>query len=219
MARERRRRPYQNGRRDNRRPSDRSNKKYEEYAYVLHYMPKGHPDDKKPMYAREPIIQVLGDTFFTLLELIPRKNISIKIRERIFIGKGPRSVIDHVKGRISYDELTASAKFEIPEVIHEIVKADEANKTRQGRFIQFFNEARPLTTRMHQLELLPGIGKKIMWDILNERKKTPFKDFKDLSERVRIPDPYAIIEKRVIAEMQGSDKYRIFTRPPPQSHK
>ncbi|MFX1295467.1 MAG: DUF655 domain-containing protein [Promethearchaeota archaeon] len=214
MAWEKRRRYPDNRSQDGKTP-DRSKKKYEEFAYVLCYLPKGHPDDKKPLYAREPIIQVIGETFFTLLELIPKRKvvINVEIRERIFIGKGSRSLIDHVKGRISYNELTASAKFELTEIIHEIIK------TNPKRFIKFFNEARPLTTRMHQLELLPGVGKKIMWDILNARKKQPFKDFKDISDRVRIPDPINIIEKRIIAELQNSDKYRIFTRKPPQSIK
>jgi putative nucleotide binding protein len=193
--------------------SDGGKKKYEEFAIVLDYLPRGHADDKKPMYAREPIIQVIGNTFFTLLELVPKKNINVKIHEEIFIGKGPRSFIDHVKGRVSYDELTASAKFELPNIIHNIVEKDSK------RFVQFFNESRPLTTRMHQLELLPGIGKKLMWSILEERKKQPFADFKNLSSRVRIPDPVSAIEKRVIIELEGSDKYRVFTRHPPQEHK
>jgi len=216
MADERadRKRRYQQ---DNRKPPPRDldggKKKYEEFAIVLDFLPKGHADDKKPMYAREPLIQVIGDTFFTLLELIPKKNANIKIRETIFIGKGPRSFIDHVKGRISYDELTASAKFELPNIIHDIIEKDSK------RFLQFFNESRPLTTRMHQLELLPGIGKKLMWNILEERKKEPFSDFKNVSNRVRIPDPISVIEKRVIIELQGSDKYRVFTRHPPQEHK
>ncbi|NVM54599.1 MAG: DUF655 domain-containing protein [Candidatus Helarchaeota archaeon] len=212
MGEERRRRNYPGNRRDRPKTSNGSKKKYEEFAIILDYMPRGHPDDKKPPYAREPIIQVIGDTFFTLLELIPRRNAKIKIRERIFIGKGPRSIIDHVKGRISYDELSASAKFELPEVIHGIIERESK------QFVKFFNEARPLTTRMHQLELLPGVGKKIMWNILEERKKEPFKDFKDISSRIKL-HPLQAIVKRTIAELQGSDKYRIFTRHPPQSFK
>ncbi len=213
MFKERRRRTYSDDRKEDQKTSDGNKKKYEEFAVILDYMPHGHPDDKKPPYAREPVIQVVGDTFFTLLELIPRKKAKITIREKIFIGKGPRSLIDHVKGRISYEELTASAKFELSEVIHEIIEKNSR------RFVNFFNEARPLTTRMHQLELLPGIGKKLMWDILEERKKQPFMDFKNISERVRIPDPITIITKRIIAELQNSDKYRVFTRHPPQSLK
>ncbi|TFG05994.1 MAG: DUF655 domain-containing protein [Promethearchaeota archaeon] len=215
MADDRRRLSSQGGQKEGSRPQDSGKKKYEEFAVILDYMPRGHPDDKKPPYAREPIIQVVGDTFFTLLELIPKKSVKtpFNIRDRIFIGKGPRSIIDHVKGRISYDELTASAKFELPEVIQDIIKKNEL------QFIAFFNEARPLTTRMHQLELLPGVGKKLMWDILEERKKQLFKDFKDLSERVKLSHPIQTIEKRIITELQGADKYRVFTRHPPQGNR
>jgi putative nucleotide binding protein len=87
------------------------------------------------------------------------------------------------------------------------------------RFLRFFNLARPLTTRMHQLELLPGIGKKLMWDILEERKKRPFSDFEDISNRVKLGQPIAALEKRILMELEGSDKYRIFTRHPPQSNR
>ena len=206
MADERRRRQYSGGRRDPPR------KKYEEFAFILDHMPRGHPDDKKPSYAREPIIQVIGDTFFTLLELIPKRKAIITIRDRIFIGKGPRSFIDHVKGRISYDELTASAKFELKEVIQDIIKK------KPKLFVNFFNDARPLTTRMHQLELLPGVGKKLMWDILEERKKGPFTDFKNVSDRIKLQPMQAIV-KRVMIELEGDDKYRVFTRYPPQSNR
>ena len=197
-------------RKDIPRDSESGKKKYEEYGFILDYMQRGRSDDKKPTYAREPIIQVVGDTHFTLLELIPKRNAKITIHEKIFIGKGPRSIIDHVKGRISHDELTASAKFELPEVIREIIEKNPE------QFLKFFNESRPLTTRMHQLELLPGIGKKIMWDIIETRKLQPFTDFKNVSERVRLPDPINIIVKRVLHELQEGDKYRVFTRPPPQ---
>lgn len=210
MTEGRRRRRYPSDRREGPRYPNGGKKKYEEFAIILDHMPRGHPDDKKPPYARDPIIQVIGDTFFTLLELIPRRNAKIQIREKIFIGKGPRSIIDHVKGRISYDALSASAKFELPEVIPEIVEK------KPRRFVNFFNDARPLTTRMHQLELLPGIGKKLMWDILDERKKGSFKDFKDISNRIKL-QPIQAIGKRIMIELQGSDKYRVFTRHPPQS--
>jgi putative nucleotide binding protein len=211
MDGEKRARHPAGNRKDTAKESEGGKKKYEEYAFILDHMPRGHPADKKPPYARDPIIQVIGDTHFTLLELIPKKIAKISIRDKIFIGKGPRSIIDHVKGRISYDELTASAKFELPEIIREIIEQSPDS------FVKFFNEARPLTTRMHQLELLPGIGKKIMWDIINVRKQQPFTDFKNISERVRLPDPITIIVKRVLHELQDGDKYRIFTRPPPLS--
>jgi len=180
-------------------------KKYEEYGYVLDFLAEGRPDLSKQIYIREPIVQAIGENFFTLLELVAKKNAKISIHERIFIGLGERDKINHVKRRITYEELTATAKSELPYVIEEIVRRNEK------KFVNFFNTARPLTTRMHQLELLPGIGKKLMWEILEERKKKPFENFQDLSSRVRISDPVKMIVKRIIQELKGEDKYRLFT--------
>ncbi|MHA1380355.1 MAG: DUF655 domain-containing protein [Candidatus Helarchaeota archaeon] len=188
-------------------------KKYEEFAVVLDFLARGKqkPGDKVPLYAKEPIVQAVGETYFTLLELIPYKNASFSPRERIYIGKGDkRKKIDHVKKRILFNELTASAKFELIPVIEKIIDNDE------HRFLNFYNKAKPITTRMHQLELLPGVGKKLMWNIINEIKKGPFKDFEDLKNRVRIIDPKKLIVKRIITEIEyENEKHRIFTRPPP----
>lgn len=185
------------------------NKKYEDHAIVLDFLSQGHPNDPRPIHLREPIAQVIGDTFFTLLEAVPVEGAKLAPHERVFIGKGEREKVDRVKRRIGYEELTAAAKAELPIAVERLI--DEA----PGRFIEFFNKAAPLTTRFHQLELIPGIGKKLMWDILGERKKAPFTDFEDLANRVRaFSHPKKMIAKRVIIELEGADKYRIFTRPP-----
>jgi len=129
---------------------------------------------------------------------------------RVYIGSGSRDVIDHVNRRIEYPELSNSAKLELPYQIQSIVLENEA------RFIRYFNEAGPITTRMHALELLPGIGKKLMWAILNERKKGAFKNFADLMERVKgLHYPEKLIAKRVEDELVDDRiKYRIFTTAP-----
>ncbi len=69
---------------------------------------------------------------------------------------------------------------------------------------------------MHSLELLPGIGKKLMWSVLNERKKGPFKSFQDLTGRVKgVYNPEKLISNRIEEElMDGRIRYRIFTREP-----
>ena len=70
-----------------------------------------------------------------------------------------------MKRRVNYLDLTAAAQSELPFIIEEIINDEEE------RFIRFFNDAQAITTRLHMLELLPGLGKKTMWHILEERKK------------------------------------------------
>ena len=84
---------------------------------------------------------------------------------------------------------------------------------REKWFVNFFNTAQPITPRMHMLELIPGIGKKYMWNILDEREKKPFESFEDLQRRINIPNPAKLITKRVIEELSEESKYRLFTRP------
>jgi len=184
-------------------------KKYEDRGIVLDFLPQGHPNDPRPIHLREPIAQILGDTFFTLLEVVPLRGVVFTPHERVFIGKGERDKVERIKRRIGYEELTAAAKSELPVAIERLI--DESSE----RFIEFFNRAAPLTVRFHQLELIPGIGKKLMWAILEERKKGPFADFEDMKRRVRgLTNPKSLIAKRVVKELEGADRYRIFVRPP-----
>ncbi|MFW9831529.1 MAG: DUF655 domain-containing protein [Candidatus Thorarchaeota archaeon] len=183
-------------------------KKFEEYAYVLDHLQRGYPEDTRPIFKKEPIVQAVGDTYFTLLELVPRKGARFNPQEAIFIGRDRREKIDHVKRRITFDVLTATSRSELPFVIEKLVEKSEA------RFVEFFNNAPPLTTRMHRLELLPGIGKKLMWDILEERRKAPFTSFQDIADRTQLRAPKEIIVKRIMMELGGEDKYNLFTRKP-----
>jgi putative nucleotide binding protein len=188
-------------------------KKYEDHGIVLDFLPQGHSSDPRPIHLREPMAQILGDTFFTLLEAVPMKDVTLTPHELVYIGKDRRDKIERIRRRIGYEELTAGAKAELQTAVEKLV-----NQTPE-RFIEFFNRAAPLTTRFHQLELVPGIGKKIMWAIINERKKGPFADFKDLANRVRgISHPEKMVAKRVVTELEGADRYRVFVRPPARRH-
>ncbi|MFZ2410674.1 MAG: DUF655 domain-containing protein, partial [Candidatus Methanoperedens sp.] len=128
-----------------------------------------------------------------------------------YIGDGDRPVIDHVRRRITFNELSHGAQMELPVMIEKIVLANES------RFLTFFNEAYPITTRLHMLELLPGIGKKLMWGIIEEKKKGVFASFKSLVERVKgLHSPEKLIAHRVMDELKDENiKYRIFTTPMP----
>lgn len=179
--------------------------KYEDYAYVLDFLPYGHVDDKRPIHKREPLAQVIGERYFTLLELSVKKDKNPLVMDRLYIGKGERDVVNRIKRKLTYADLTPAAKRELPFVLEKIVKM------RESEFVEFFNKAEPITTKMHQLELLPGVGKKTMWAIIEERKKEPFKSFEDISKRIKGVQPLKLIVGRILHELQNPDtKYRVF---------
>lgn len=179
---------------------------YEEYAYVLDFLSYGRPSSERPRRMAAPTVQVIGETYFTLLEAELKLGASAAPHERIYVGRERREKIERVMGRISYQELTASAKAELQPVLEELIKNQE------DRFVAFFNVSQPVTPRMHALELLPGIGKKSMWQIVNAREKKQFVSFKDIHERTSISDPVRILARRIVDELGGEGKYRLFTR-------
>ena len=177
----------------------------EENAVVLDFLPNGYPFDKRPSHKKTAVAQALGKDHFTLLELVPKKEIFVQPYEEVYIGEGKREKIHHILGKLPLDKLTATAKSELDFVVKDLVKKKEKD------FVEFFNKAQPLTTRMHQLELLPGLGKKHMWQILEARRDKDFESFTDIKKRVKLmPDPEKAIIRRIIAEIGGKEKHRIF---------
>lgn len=185
----------------------RLSKKFEDFAYILDFLPQGKPG--RATFKADPTVQLVGESYFTLLEATVHKNITPALEERIYIGKEIyREKIIHITGRISYEDLTSVAKTELPIIVEEIVKRQE------GRFIEFINQASAITPRMHSLELFPGIGKKYMWTILRARETSPLTSFQDMTNRTGIPDPVRLIVKRILEELSKESKYRLFARPP-----
>jgi putative nucleotide binding protein len=178
----------------------------EDYARILDYLPQGLPDEK--MFHREPVAYAVGEDQFKLFELVPKQGVNLAAGDRVYIGKDLdlRQEILHVKKRIGFNELTNASQSELPFVMLQIIKAHEP------RFVQFFNESQAITTRFHMLELLPGLGKKTMWSIIEERKKGPFKDFADISKRVPLAHQIEkLVAKRIEQELANPDeKYRLF---------
>ena len=85
-------------------PSGSSQK--EEHAIVLEYLPNGYPLEGKMM----PIAQAIGKTNLTLLELVPRRGISLNIGQEVYIGEGKRPEIYYIFGRLRREKLTEAAK-------------------------------------------------------------------------------------------------------------
>lgn len=174
---------------------------------VLDFLSNGHPLDKRPMHLREPLVQAINVQDLVLVELVPAQGFKPNLHEEL--DGDSKEKIRFFKGRITFDKLTQTARSELAYVVEKIVGENEK------RFADFFNKAYPLTTRQHSLELLPGVGKKHMWDIIDGRKEKPFESFQELRDRVKLmPDPKKAIVKRVLEELEEKDKYFLFVQPP-----
>lgn len=173
----------------------------DEFVIVLDFLPHGKATDRKA----EPLAQVLGEKYFSLLEVVIRDNVTVKPEDRVYIGESKRDEVKYIKGRITYDELTGFAKTQLEKVVENLIKNNEK------RFVDFFNRAGPISPRLHSLELLPGIGKKHLWKIIEERKKKKFESFEEIQKRIKmLPDVKRMIQKRILQELKGDEKNRLF---------
>ncbi|MCS7105159.1 MAG: DUF655 domain-containing protein [Thermofilaceae archaeon] len=187
--------------------SDRKQKVYEEYVYILDFLPYGYGYTRsRRETTKGPIAQAIGDRYFMLLELAPIPGFELKSGDRIPLFRDLDSQLIRVTRRLTYDELTTNAKAELPEIVRQIVM------NREQEFVSFFNRAEPLTTRMHSLELLPGIGKRLLWKILDERKRKPFESYKDIYDRIKI-DPVKTVCERILEELQTEQRHYVFVKP------
>lgn len=172
----------------------------EEYAIILDIF-------KPSQFKDETVIQAIGETLFTLLELAPKPGVELRIGDRVYIGDGKRDDIQFIKRAIWPDKLTIDSKDELEYVLIDLVNQ------RESEFINFFNNAGGITIRRHALELIPGIGKKHLKDLIDERDNKFFESFKELSERCTfLSNPQKAIADRIIAEMNDQADFKLFVR-------
>lgn len=175
----------------------------DEHAIILEYLPNGYPLEGK----MNPLAQAIGETNLTLLELVPRRGVSLETGEKVYIGEGKRDKIYFIQGRLHREKLTEAAKRQLEEFVKKIVKEQEK------RFVEFFNKSDAINKRIHQIELLPGMGKKHMQEILSKRKEKGFESFEEMKKRIQnLPDPEKAIEKRILKELTDIERYNLFVR-------
>src|SRR3989344_8321512 len=173
----------------------------DEFLIVLDFLSKGKPGDRRA----EPVTQGVGEKYFSLLEVVVKEGVAVKVKDRLYIGEGKRDQVKYIRSKISFSDLTSYAKDVLEEVVNEAVAKDEK------RFVDFFNKSIALTTRMHSLELLPGVGKKHLWSIIAERKKKPFETFDEIRQRITmVGDPRRMIIRRIMDELQEKDRHQLF---------
>lgn len=173
----------------------------DEYIKVLDFLQHGRSGEKD-----EPAAQGIGTENFNLLEVVMRDEERPKGGEELYIGEGERDRVKYIKGRLEYDDLTGNARSELKYVLQAMIDEQE------DRFVEFFNEATPVTPRRHAFELLPGVGTKHMQKLIDEREEGEFKSFEDIDERVSsLPDPKGLIIDRIVQELKGESKRKLFT--------
>ncbi len=173
----------------------------EETAIVLDFLPYGYPLENK----RVPLAQAIGVSGLTLLQLVPRRGEKFEVGESAYIGDGKREKVQYILGRCPREKLTETAKVELEGFVENNVKENEQ------RFVKFFNEAQAINTRLHQFELLPGLGKKHTGMILKAREDKDFESFDDIKERVHnMPSPDKTVAKRIMEELTEIQRHNLF---------
>ena len=179
-------------------------RKYEEYAYVLDS--KSHTKSTT-VHGRTGIIVVaIGEERLTLLEILGIENSTFNVGEKIYIGKEGRTKVQSVLGKMDYVKISESAKNEIPGVVESIVTKNEK------KFVDYINNAQPLTPRIHALELIPGIGKTYLNVIIKEREKGQFESFDDIEKRAGLKEPRKHLSQRIIEEISGETRMNLFVK-------
>lgn len=190
-------------------------------AIVLDVLPSGSPFSLSPEvdsqmrrrgirpvrggYLTMPLVFSLAKNKLFLSVVVMSTETPIKVGEEVDLTN---KELVSAWARINHGSLSSAAKSELEDVISTLIISEEA------RFIDFFNRAPPITTRLHSLELIPGIGKKHMWEIIEQRRK-PFESLAELKERVPlIPDPKRGLKERILKELQEEEKYYLFVLPP-----
>lgn len=181
-----------------------------EQAVVLDVLAHGRSDDDRPGYQRDPVSYAIRTADFQLYALTFEGQPTVTIGDRIQIE--PLDALDGVVDRepIEYDDLSPGAQTELEYVVEELVDA------HTDHFVDFFTEAQPVSLRLHQLNLLPGIGDKLRDGILDARKRGgPFNSFEDLEARVDgLHDPRQVVIDRILEELTETEmKYYLFVGP------
>ncbi len=179
-------------------------KYYEKEAYVLDFSPNAKSKTIKGKTGM--IIESIGVDYFMLLELLGNPATSYVILEKLNVSKDRRDKVLSVLGRLKYEDLSPTAKNTLPQAVEMIVRENEK------RFVDFFNAALPVTPRINSLELVPGIGKTLMMEIIREKERKPFTSFADIQQRVGLKDPAKRVAERILEELKGNQQVYIFVK-------
>ena len=182
-------------------------KKFRELV-ILDILLHGHPEEDKPSWSKTPIAQVLTFPDFVLYEVKCNRDSEIKIQEKNTYEEFLiHNKLKEVLKKIDYKDLTNTSKALIQPILEkEILNYEE-------EFLNFFNNSTSITPRMHSLKLLPGIGQKHMWELIEARNRQKFTTFQDITDRTSLSHPTKQLAQRIIKELQREGiKYYLFSK-------
>jgi putative nucleotide binding protein len=173
----------------------------DEYAYVLEYLPYGLVETKD----RRPSAVILTESLSLLLASL-KKNAVVEAGKKVYIGEEKRDEIHHIIKRITPDKLSGAGTQILKDMVHKAVQDNEK------KYVEILNTLGPVNVRLHALELIPGLGKKMTQKMVEERQKKPFESYEDIDNRLQLSSGISHeIEQRILEEIGETDKYRIFT--------
>lgn len=175
-------------------------------AVVLDVLPHGRADDDRPRYRKSPLAQAIEPDGFRLLELVLEAGGTLPIGDTVDVDSADAPI--EAARPLAYDDLSGGARSELEHVVRELVDRHEE------RIVEFYNEAGPVSLRLHQLNLLPGVGEKVRDNILEARSRQPFETLDEIEERVSgFHDPREPVVERILEELRDEDvKYKLFVR-------
>lgn len=148
----------------------------------------------------EQRIHAIGTDYFTLLEGTLPADATVTPGDRVTTTDNHQGPTTSITRRLTYDTLSQDAQDRLTPTIESIILANE------HRFLDYFNDAQPISLRRHQLDLFPGIAETLRESIIHQRKQQPFADFDDLEHRVdNVRNPHTILTERVLTELHDDD--------------
>lgn len=177
---------------------------YKGESVVIDFYPYGKSLSHRRSEDYNPLAVAVTVEWFQFFDVILISGSKISIGAHLLLSSTNKSILR--LNKLHYNQLSSSALEILPVIVKEIVT------TFESRYVAFFNRAQPLTTQMHQIQLLPGIGQKRLWSILKARKNDLFSSFSDFTKRTGISDPISIFTNRILLELEGVSKYYLFTK-------
>ncbi len=173
----------------------------DEYAYVIEHLPYGLVETKD----RRPSVIILTESLSLLLASL-KKDVTVEPGKKVYIGEEKRNEIHHIIRRITPNKLSEAGMQNLRDLVHKAVQENEK------KYVGILNTLGPVNVRLHALELIPGLGKKMTQKTIAERQKKPFESYADIDDRLQLSSSISHeIEQRILEEISESDKYRIFT--------